>query len=42
MGNELFPNRLIGRRENIEWLLRLPDLVPSDFLLWGQLEIADS
>jgi hypothetical protein len=33
--NEMFPPRVISRRENIEWPARSPDLNVCDFLLWG-------
>jgi hypothetical protein len=33
--NQMFPARVISRRENIEWPARSPDLNVCDFLLWG-------
>lgn len=33
-----FPNRWIGRRGQIEWPPRSPDLTPPDFFLWGYLK----
>jgi len=34
-----FPNRWIGRRGEIEWLLRSPDLSPFDYFLWDYLKV---
>lgn len=36
--DEEFPNRWIGRRGEIEWPARSPDLTPLDFFLWGHLK----
>jgi hypothetical protein len=36
--NEMFPGRVISRRENIEWPARSPDLNACDFFLWGYLK----
>lgn len=36
--NEVFPQRWIGRRGQIEWPPRSPDLSPLDFFLWGYLK----
>lgn len=36
--NNIFPNRWIGRRGQIEWPARSPDLTPLDFFLWGYLK----
>jgi len=36
--NETFPNQWIGRRGEIEWPARSPDLTPLDFYLWGYLK----
>lgn len=36
--DEEFPNRWIGRRGEIEWPARSPDLNPLDFFLWGHLK----
>jgi hypothetical protein len=36
--DEVFPNRWIGRRGQIEWPARSPDLTPLDFFLWGYLK----
>lgn len=33
-----FPNRWIGRRGEIEWPPRSPDLTPLDFFFWGFLK----
>ena len=33
--DNFFPQRWIGRRGNIEWAPRSPDLTPPDFFLWG-------
>ena len=33
-----FPNRWIGRRGEIEWPARSPDLSPMDYFLWGFLK----
>lgn len=35
---ELFLNRLISRRGDINWPPRSPDLTPPDFFLWGYLK----
>lgn len=34
----LFPEKLISRREDIQWPPRSPDLTPCDFFLWGYLK----
>jgi len=36
--NEVFPGRWIGRRGQLEWPARSPDLTPMDFFLWGYLK----
>lgn len=36
--NEIFPNRWIGRRGEIEWPARSPDLSPLDFFAWGHIK----
>lgn len=36
--NEVFPRQWIGRRGEIEWPPRSPDLTPMDFFLWGYLK----
>lgn len=36
--NEVFQHRWIGRRGEIEWPARSPDLTPLDFFLWGYLK----
>ena len=36
--NEVFPHRWIGRRSNIPWPARSPDITPLDFFLWGRLK----
>lgn len=36
--NQVFPNRWIGRRGEIEWPARSPDLTPLDYFLWGYLK----
>jgi hypothetical protein len=36
--NEMFPDRMISRRGNIEWRARSPDLNACDFFLWGHLK----
>lgn len=33
-----FPNRWIGRRGEIEWPSRSPDLSPLDYFLWGYVK----
>lgn len=33
-----FPHRWIGRRGEIEWPARSPDLTPLDYFLWGYLK----
>lgn len=35
---ELFPNKLISRRGDINWPPRSPDLAPNDYFLWGYLK----
>ncbi len=35
---EKFTGRVIGRRGNVEWPPRSPDLNPLDFFLWGYLK----
>lgn len=35
---ELFPDRVISKRGDIEWPPRSPDLSPLDFYLWGYLK----
>lgn len=35
---ELFPDKLISRRGNINWPPRSPDFAPNDFFLWGYLK----
>lgn len=35
---EMFPNKVISKRGNIEWPPRSPDLSPPDFFLWGFLK----
>jgi len=34
-----FPNRWIGRKEEIEWSPRSPDLLTLDYFLWGYLKV---
>ena len=36
--NELFPNKVISRRGNIDWPPRSPDLSPLDYFAWGYLK----
>ena len=36
--DQTFPNRCIGRRGQIEWPARSPDLTPPDFFVWGVLK----
>lgn len=36
--DEHFPRRWIGRRGEIEWPPRSPDLTPLDYFLWGYLK----
>ena len=36
--NETFPNRWIGRDGPIPWLLRLPDITPLGFFVWGYVK----
>jgi len=36
--NTQFPRRWIGRRGEIEWPARSPDLTPLDYYLWGHLK----
>lgn len=36
--NNVFPHRWIGRRGEIEWPARSPDMNPCDFFLWGHLK----
>ena len=36
--NDVFPGHWIGRRGEIEWPPRSPDLNPLDFFLWGYLK----
>lgn len=36
--DSVFPNRWIGRRGEIEWPPRSPDLTPLDFFYWGYLK----
>ncbi|KAL0879455.1 hypothetical protein ABMA27_003206 [Loxostege sticticalis] len=36
--NELFPNKVISPRGNINWPPRSPDLSPLDYFLWGYLK----
>jgi hypothetical protein len=36
--DEVFPNRWIGRRGQIEWPARCPDLISLNFFLWGYLK----
>lgn len=36
--NNIFPSRWIGRRGEIEWPPRSPDLTPLDFFFWGYLK----
>lgn len=36
--NENFPNQWIGRRGEIEWPPRSPDLAPLDYFFWGCLK----
>lgn len=36
--DRVFPNRWIGRRGELEWPPRSPDLTPLDFFLWGYLK----
>ena len=35
---EMFPQRLISQRGDVEWPARSNDLAPCDFLLWGYLK----
>lgn len=35
---EIFPNKLISRRGDINWPPRSPDLTPMDFFLWGYVK----
>ncbi|CAH2088888.1 unnamed protein product [Euphydryas editha] len=35
---EIFGQKLISRRGDINWPLRSPDLTPMDFFLWGYLK----
>ena len=35
---EMFPGHVISLRGDIGWPLRLPDLTPCDFFLWGSLK----
>lgn len=34
----VFPNRWIGRKGEIKWPARSPDLTPLDFFLWSYLK----
>lgn len=36
--HEIFPEKVISRRGDIEWPPRSPDLTPPDFFLWGYLK----
>lgn len=36
--NQVFPHRWIGRRGEIEWPARSPDLTPLDYFFWGYLK----
>lgn len=36
--NELFPNKVISRRGNLNWPPRNPDLSPLDYFAWGYLK----
>ncbi|XP_045504404.1 uncharacterized protein LOC123701036 [Colias croceus] len=36
--HQLFPEKVISRRGDIEWPPRSPDLTPPDFFLWGYLK----
>lgn len=36
--NQVFPHRWIGRRGEIEWPARSPDMTPLDYFLWGYLK----
>lgn len=36
--NQAFPRRWIGRRSEIPWPPRSPDITPLDFFLWGLLK----
>ncbi|KAK9874473.1 hypothetical protein WA026_002822 [Henosepilachna vigintioctopunctata] len=36
--HELFPNKVISRRCNINWPSRSPDLSPFDYFVWGYLK----
>lgn len=36
--NGMFPNRWIGRRGEIEWPARSPDLSPLDYFVWGHIK----
>lgn len=36
--DQMFPHQWIGRRGEIEWPARSPDLTPLDFYLWGDLK----
>lgn len=35
---ELFPNKVISRRGNINWPPRSPDLSPLDYFAWGYIK----
>jgi len=35
---EMFPGHVVSLRGDIGWPLRLPDLTPCDFFLWGSLK----
>ena len=36
--HQLFPSKVISKREDISWPPRSPDLTPMDFFLWGYLK----
>jgi len=36
--NESFPNRWLGHGGPVAWALRLPDLTPLDYYLWGHMK----
>ena len=38
LDTHIHPHRWIGRRGEIEWPARRPDLMPLDYLLWGYLK----
>ena len=37
--NESFPNHWLGRGGPVAWQLRLPDLTPLDYYLWGHMKM---